>query len=322
MTALVISVKNNAISSGIESIKLLETPSAIISIIATGNVLHADNAKILIVDILNNIASDRYSYEAFQNSYKAGRLAYLSDNALRTLNQNDLSGSNTNKNSWTLFLPAILAGAAADSSAVIDGINQKQWFAERAQPEGVEDWSAVDFSIPYVTLYQDRTDNGPALTSIGLKKVSGKKLKITRTALIHSHITNSYMGKDEFFTGSMGIFESNSSERKGVSALLGLPPLCQVKYMDYEYQGDWDNFILDDHNNPSNFVPSVWDAEFKETFIYNPANGEASYEVNGNRVEAQCKPLNLEFLRIYIGTYGWWTGHYTKIKSFQTEWIN
>ena len=139
---------------------------------------------------------------------------------------------------------------------------------------------------------------------------------------MHSHISYSYLGEDEFFTGVMGIFESDSSERKGVSTLLGLPSLCKIKYMNYEYQCDWDNFILNDSNNPSNFVPSVWDEEFDETFIYNPENGEASYEVNGNKVEAQCEPLTLNFMRIYINTYGWWTGHYTKIKSFKAEWID
>ncbi|MCI5180771.1 MAG: hypothetical protein D3911_15925 [Candidatus Electrothrix sp. AW3_4] len=228
---------------------------------------------------------------------------------------------NSSSFSWNLFLPAILVGSA-DSITAINGISQEQWFAERAKSKGTEDWSAVEFSAPYVTLYQDRTDNGPSLTSIGFKKVSGKKLKITRTALMHSHISNSYMGGDEFFTSVMGIYESDSSGRKGISTLLNLPPLCKVHYMDYEYQRDWDNFIFNDSNDSSNFLPSVWDADFEETFIYNPENGEASYEMNGNRVEAQCEPLTLEFLKIYINTYGWWTGHYTKIKSFKLEWID
>lgn len=119
MPNVVISVKNIAVSSGLNSIELLETPSAIISHIATGNVAHAENAKSLIVDILELIASDEYSYEVFQDIYQAGRLAYLSDNALTALDQNDISGSIANKNPWTLFLPAILAGRG-NSPVLVD----------------------------------------------------------------------------------------------------------------------------------------------------------------------------------------------------------
>jgi hypothetical protein len=204
---------------------------------------------------------------------------------------------------------------------VFSGIEQSEWFASRAQSRNSENWSAVNVTDNYVMLNQDQTDNGPSLLSIGIAPIDGKRLKISRTLELHSHITYSYQGGNEFFVGGINISSSGNSDKLSSDNSL-LENMCQVRYYDYEYQGDWDTFFLNDRDDLNARIPSIWDSTFEEVFIYDPQTGFATYQVGSNTVTAYCEPLNQDYIRINMHTYGWWTGHYTKIYDFDVRWVD
>ena len=80
-------IKNATTNAGVTSIEALETPSAIVSIISTGNTFYADNAKELILDTMNLVNSEQYSVDMYQRIYKAGRQAFFANRALEMLNE-------------------------------------------------------------------------------------------------------------------------------------------------------------------------------------------------------------------------------------------
>ncbi|MCI5194540.1 MAG: hypothetical protein D3915_15715 [Candidatus Electrothrix sp. AU1_5] len=149
MSYLVSYFRGDAMTVGIEAIELLESPEAKISHITTGNVKHADNAKGLIGDIVKMLGSDKYSDVAFQDIYQAGRLAYLSDNALTALDQDDISSSiAANKNPWILFFPAILAGAS--NNFVDTTIDDFESYDLGGSYIDVSDWTVANSCHPVV----------------------------------------------------------------------------------------------------------------------------------------------------------------------------
>ncbi|NQZ23345.1 MAG: hypothetical protein HRT53_14985 [Colwellia sp.] len=204
---------------------------------------------------------------------------------------------------------------------VFNEIKKTDWFASRARFRNSENWSAVNFTSNYVMLNQDQTDNGPSLLSIGIAPIDGKKLKISRKLELHSHISHSYLGGNEFFVGGLNIYSSSNSNKLSSDNSF-LEGMCQVRYYDYEYQGDWDTFFLNDKDDINTHIPSIWDEQFVETLIYDPQTGEATYQIGSNIVTADCEPLNQDYIRIYMQSYGWWTGHYTKIYDFDVRWID
>jgi hypothetical protein len=204
---------------------------------------------------------------------------------------------------------------------IMRGISNNQWMATRSPDKKLEDWGGIVRSENETTLLQDRVDKGPNIISIGFPPKKGSRLKITRRVKLHSHISRSFAGGDEFFRGKLKVFSSVNS-KKSSHSLMGLIELCSVTYSNFEYMVDQDMFYLQDVLNKSNHIPSIWDRAFSEIFIYDPKTGKASYQVGVNKVFAQCKIMNNDYLRIYIDTYGWWTGHYTSIYDFDARWIN
>ena len=117
----------------------------------------------------------------------------------------------------------------------------------------------------------------------------------------------------------MELFQSQTKDKVSGDGLNSEDRLCRVVYYDYEYQGDWDMFYLESRDDPSTNIDSTWDEYFVEELTYNPRTGKATYKKGDRSVTATCKPMTKKFVRIKIGTYGWWTGHYTKMQSFSAE---
>lgn len=205
-----------------------------------------------------------------------------------------------------------------NETIIFSDIEKSDWFAWRAKSKNTENWDAIDFDGSTITLKQDYTDNGPNLISVGITPIAGKKIKITRSLFLHPHRVH---GDYEYFVGGINIFSSSNSEKLNNENMTN-DNLCQVRYYNYEYQGDWDTFFLQDIDNESTYIPSIWDEYFEEVFIYDPETGAATYQVGNNKVRADCKPLKDNFIRINMHTYGWWTGHFTKISKFNAHWVD
>ena len=206
------------------------------------------------------------------------------------------------------------------SKTPIYGISKNDWYVSRAKSEGKQDWSGVDIKGNTVTIRQDKTDNGPNLLSKAIPVLEGKTLRIFRKVKLHSEVTRTYQSGNEFFTGELSVFEAASSI-SGYIRKDRLRKLCQIRYYNYEYQGDWDTFFVQD-NISKNYVNSTWDEPFTEELFYTPKSGMAIYKKGKETVRAQCEPNKENFIRIHMHSYGWWTGHYTKIYDMSVSWVD
>ena len=190
-------------------------------------------------------------------------------------------------------------------------INRSFWYSYRANDHDTADYSALSIDNGVLIISQDRTDNGPTLISKSIPVDNNSFITIKRRVYLHSHISNTYGGEDEFFVGGMHIVSSDDTFGSSYTELLST-----VRYYDYEYQGDWDTFFLQD-NITENQVTSIWDNWFDEELTYNTKTNESIYKVNEQVIKVTKEENIGSHIKILMHTYGWWTGHYTKIDNIE-----
>jgi len=157
-------------------------------------------------------------------------------------------------------------------------------------------------------LLQCETDNGP-LATINLKNINLENpIIIEREVYIHPEYSRSYQGGDIFFTGALNLLQGKNK-------------LFNISYFKYEYQCNCDFFWINNKNNKTN---SIWNKWFVEKIIYYPGNGKLQYFINKeSKLLINAKIIkNNKNLKLTMHTYGWWTGHYTKIKNLKIYQIN
>ena len=164
----------------------------------------------------------------------------------------------------------------------------------------VVDYNSVNISNGIITLNMDRTDDGPVMYSKPIPVKKGDIITITRKVYVHP--------ENRYFTGSMSIVSSDNT-----FSIDHNETLATIMHYDYSYRGDWNTFILNDRDNTSNFLEPIWNDWFIETLKYNTLTGESIYSINNKAVKSVLKPLNKNYVKIRIHSFGWWTGHYTKM---------
>lgn len=164
----------------------------------------------------------------------------------------------------------------------------------------VTDYNSVKINEGVITLEMDKTDDGPVMYSRPIRVNKGDIVTIKRKVYVHQ--------ANRYFTGSLAILSSDD-----IFSIDHNETLSSINHYDYSYKGDWDTFILNDRNDNSNFIDSIWNEWFEETLIYNSSTGESMYTINNKTVKHIGKPLNKDFIKIRIHSFGWWTGHYTKM---------
>jgi len=190
-----------------------------------------------------------------------------------------------------------------------DVLDKNFWFVQRARSPNVPDYSAVSVSDGILTLSQDQTDNGPSVISKPIKIGNNSILTIKRRSYVHPQVSYSYQGGDIFFSGSLGLYASNDIFNGEVNDYI-----TGVSYFDYEYQGDWETFVLhNDRNKTENYITPKWNEWFEEELTYDSNSGKITYKINGDIVSETIQAIDTEYVKIHMHTYGWWTGHYTKL---------
>ncbi|WP_457752809.1 hypothetical protein, partial [Thermococcus sp.] len=67
-------------------------------------------------------------------------------------------------------------------------------------------------------------------------------------------------------------------------------------------------------------IDPIWDGWFTEKVVYNTSSGEVTYYLNGQKVgSVRAVPLNSNYIRIMMHSYGWYTGHYMKLDWVRIE---
>jgi len=187
-------------------------------------------------------------------------------------------------------------------------INKSFWYIYRAQNKDSYNDNAISINNGILTLSQDKTDNGPIMISKAIPITNNSIITIKRKVYLHSQISYSYQGGDEFFVGGLSILSTTDNNFDSTYK----DTLSQARYYDYEYLGDWDTFFLNE-NNSSNYIDSIWDNWFEEKLTYNTKTHESTLTINGTTVSNKIDKKVGKYIKIYIQTYGWWTGHFTKM---------
>ena len=171
----------------------------------------------------------------------------------------------------------------------------------------------------------EETDRGPYLASRPIEVKRGDIVVIERKALVH------YGNK--YFQGELMVYQTNYSEITPPSEISGYWTswfgsfLFGVHYYHYYYEPQEnyvpvkDGFALTgpDWRDSGNYVTTepVWDEWFTERIVYNTENGRVTYYLNGKEVgSVRAAPYSSKYVRLFIHSYGWYTGHYTKM-----DWI-
>ena len=113
---------------------------------------------------------------------------------------------------------------------------------------------------------------------------------------------------NRYFSGQLSLVSSDNDFSINFDKAL-----CSMNHLDYTYQGDWNTFVLQDRTKSENFITPVWNNWVEEELTYNTTTGEATYKVGDESVTGTCEVLNKDYIKLRIHSYGWFTGHYTKM---------
>lgn len=157
-------------------------------------------------------------------------------------------------------------------------------------------------------LNQCQTDNGPTAI-LKLNHINpNNPIIIERDVFIHPHYSRKYEGGDIFFTGGLSLADIDDAS------------LVDIHYFKYKYNCNCNYFWI---GTKTNKVNPIWNKWFKETIIYFPNNGKVDYYINNHlKLQVNAKTTISNSIKISINTYGWWTGHYTKMKNFKVYHFN
>ncbi len=184
-----------------------------------------------------------------------------------------------------------------------DTLNKDFWYIVRIDKNwknNILDYDSVTLSNGELNLEMDRTDDGPVMYSKPLKVKKGDIVTIKRKVYVHP--------ENRYFSGGLTIFSSDDDFSIDTNE-----SLAGILHYDYSYQGDWNTFLLNDRFDSSNFIEPIWDNWFEEELTYDTATGLSTYKIGDKTVTNTNKILNKDYIKIKIGSFGWWTGHYTKM---------
>ena len=227
-------------------------------------------------------------------------------------------------------VPAACLFPAATPTGATNGrrpqLDRSQWFATRGSwndhfGEGKPfDASGIAVADGELTLNADQTDQVGVLYSRPVPVPPGSTVIIRRRIFVHT--------ANREFEGALmayGVADPGLSAAK--------PPMDQslfyIGYRNYDYQTDQNLFTLADGRvyppGPGKFAGGtapttapLWDQWFNEEVRYNAGTGDTVYSINGQeRMRLKARPLDQPYLKLLLHPYGWYTGHYLRMRDFQ-----
>lgn len=201
-----------------------------------------------------------------------------------------------------------------------DSLNKEFWY--------VGEWltlfdasEKVSIKNGILTIPVNETDRSPFLLSEPIPIQDGDIITIKRRAKMHYG--------NENFTGGMSVVETDSpafkpelnSEDWGTSFGNGVVLVEYVHNYDENSQRPGRDIFRvlpptwkQDHNYA--VVDPVFDDWFEEELEIDMRSNKITYSVNGNEVKVNGSPITKDYIRVFMHSYGQYTGHYTKV-----DWI-
>lgn len=201
-----------------------------------------------------------------------------------------------------------------------DDINRDFWYIGEWQT--IEPaYDDVDISNGILTLEVKETDRGPFLLSKPIPISPGDVLTVKRRIKVHYSNNN--------FTGGFAITQTDETDVKPIfndqnwSKSLGQAAIL------VEYVHNYNEELTRPGRDLFRVLPPTWETDdnyavvepifddwFEETIIYDTRSDKISYIINGNEFKVNGLEIDKPNLRLFMHSYGWYTGHYIKI-----DWI-
>ncbi len=183
-------------------------------------------------------------------------------------------------------------------------------------------YNKVSIKNDVLTAPVNTKDRGPFLLSKPIPVKKGDIITVKRRVKLH-------FGNDKF-SGGLAIVETYDSKLKpqmvenGWGVSIG-QPLALIEYIhfygvDLERPGN-DNFRIMSPNwkksNAYALVDPTYDEWFEETLIFDTRNNEIRYIYNDEIYKVEGRKITKPYIRIFMHSYGWNTGHCMKL-----DWVD
>ncbi len=207
-------------------------------------------------------------------------------------------------------------------------LDRKLWYATRGSwndrfGDGrAYDATGISTSDDEITLNADRRDQVGALYYKPIAVPRGSILVIKRQVFVHA--------ANRKFEGCLTAYGVSDESLSAVKPAYE-QAVFNIGYKNFDYETDQNLFALSDGRShprgPGKFAsgtaPStspLWDQWFSEEIRYNSRSGETIYLINGQeRMRYMAQALDQPYIKLLLHSYGWNTGHYTKMRGFQVS---
>ena len=152
-----------------------------------------------------------------------------------------------------------------------------------------------------LTIYQNQTNFGGRVVSAPIAVNSSGLITLTRRTFVD------YNENAPHFRGTHMVQDQDGNNIAGFS------------HYHYNYFGWYGFGITTGHDPESDFLPEIWNQWFEEELVLDPVTGEVVYTIGGNSVSYAGTPFAASALMLSFHSYGWHTGHYTKLDWVRLE---
>jgi len=185
-------------------------------------------------------------------------------------------------------------------------------------------YGEVDIKNGILTLEVTETDRGPFLLSKPFPISSGDVLTIKRRVKIHYSNNN--------FTGGFAITQTDEKDIKPIFNDYDWARSLGQAAMLVEYVHNYNEDLTRPGRDLFRVLPPTWDTDdnyavvepifddwFEEEIVYDTRSNKISYKINGKEFKVNGLEIDKANLRLFMHSYGWYTGHYVKIDWLEVK---
>jgi len=204
-----------------------------------------------------------------------------------------------------------------------DRLNDDFWF--------VGEWlttfdgsQKVDVKNGLLTLPVDDVDRSPFLLSKGIPVKKGDIVTIKRRVKMHYG--------NEKFTGGLALVQTDAPELQLVTGSEGWSRSLGEAIAVVEYVHNYDETSERPGRHIFRVMSPLWETDneyallqpkfdewFEEELIYDTRNLKVTYKLNNEVVKINTLLLDKPYVKVFMHSYGQFTGHYTKMDNFSIE---
>lgn len=201
-------------------------------------------------------------------------------------------------------------------------INREFWFVGEWQTNDPK-FSDVKINDGILSLKVEDTDRGPYLLSKPLAIEEDYVISIKRRVKINY--------ANDYFTGGLALFQTDSADIRPNTTMAWKDSFGDAAVLvEYVHNYNPDNIrpgrdifrVLPptwEVANSARLIKPIFDEWFEEKLIYDMRMNRISYIINGEEYHTSGFKLDRDYVRFFMHSYGWYTGHNIDIDWIEVE---